>query len=93
MKNKFLDLKESEKKLAYTFYKKLKSVLKWNKSGEIQYKGRTVENSNILDLISHAITQKKILPVGYRIFYKILKLSSFPNHLIVNKKGRKILER
>ena len=42
--------------------------LKWNKDGELVYKGKVIPNSNIMELVTHAIQHDKSKPIGMKIF-------------------------
>ena len=68
-------------------------LLKFNKKGEICYKGILLKRSNIYDLINHAIHTNRIHPVHMKNFYKILAKIVIPNKLIKNKEGRNIMNK
>ena len=65
--------------------------IKINKQGEICYKGKLLERSNVYELINHAIHTHKNPPMHMRSFYKILAKSIIPNKLIRNKEGKNIM--
>ena len=69
-----------------------KENMKWNSKGEIYYKSKKVLNSNIGELIKHAINNSKSQPTGMTKFYKILAILGVPQYLILNRKGKAIIE-
>ena len=70
-----------------------KKNIKWNSKGEFYYKNQKVLNSNIGKLIKHAINDIKSQPVGMTKFYKMLAVLGIPEYLILNKKGRAIIDK
>ena len=67
--------------------------IKFNKKGEICYKGKLLKTSNVYELINHAIHSNKNPPIHMRSFYKILAKSMIPNKFIRNKEGRNIMNK
>ena len=67
--------------------------IKFNKKGEICYKGKLLKRSNVYDLINHAIHTNRSYPVHMKNFYKILAQIVIPNKLIENKEGRNIMNK
>ena len=67
--------------------------IKFNKKGEICYKGKLLKRSNVYDLINHAIHTNRSHPVHMKNFYKILAKIVIPNKLIENKEGRNIMNK
>ena len=67
--------------------------IKFNKKGEICYKGKLLKTSNVYDLINHAIHSNENPPIHMRSFYKILAKSMIPNKFIRNKEGRNIMNK
>ena len=67
--------------------------IKFNKKGEICYKGKLLKRSNVYDLINHAIHTNRTHPVHMKNFYKILAKILIPNKLIENKEGRNIMNK
>ena len=67
--------------------------IKFNKMGEICYKGKLLKRSNVYDLINHAIHTNRTHPVHMKNFYKILAKIVIPNELIKNKEGRNIMNK
>ena len=65
--------------------------IKFNKQGEICYKGKLLKRSNVYELINHALHTNKNPPIHMRSFYKILAKSEIPNKFIKNKEGRNIM--
>ena len=67
--------------------------MQWNDNGEIMYQGDAVKNSNIIQLIKHAIENDRSKPVGMKLFYKKLGSSNIPNTLISNVLGLNIINK
>ena len=67
--------------------------IKFNKKGEICYKGKLLKTSNVYELINHAIHSNKNPPIHMSSFYKILAKSMIPNKFIRNKEGRNIMNK
>jgi len=68
-----------------------KDHLKWNDAGQLIYKDKSVEGSNVSDLVKDALTKNTTNnPIGYREFYSGLRDINIPTSLILNDK-RKIL--
>ena len=53
--------------------------IKFNKKGEICYKGKLLKRSNVYDLNNHAIHTNRSHPVHMKNFYKILATIVIPN--------------
>ena len=60
--------------------------IKFNKKGEICYKGKLLKRSNVYDLINHAIHTNRSHPVHMKNFYKILAKIVIPNKLIKKRR-------
>lgn len=89
----FLILKKRVKAVKlfkYLFYNK---IFELNEDGEIIKKGKTIHGSNIVELITHAVQNVSSIPVGMKYFYTMLKKKNIPEKYIVNKKGRKIMNK
>ena len=67
------------------------NIFTFNRNGEIVKNGKTIHDSNILELISHAVQNDSSSPKGMKYFYKTLKNKNIPKKLILNKIGRKIM--
>lgn len=67
------------------FLKFHKNVLSWSPSRELIVKGTVVPNSDIVTLVNHVIRQQKDKPIGFDLFYNILKELSFPPDFVKNK--------
>ena len=67
--------------------------IKFNKKGEICYKGKLLKRSNVYDLINHAIHTNRSHPVHMKNFYKILAKIVIPYKLIKNKEGRNMMNK
>ena len=61
-----------------------KKLMKWNDNGEVIFKSKRFKNSNIKNLILHAVTNVKEKPKGYKYFYSILRKEKIPNYLLQN---------
>ena len=89
-------IKKEEKeyvKLLILFINKNKDNIKWNSKGEFYYKNQKVLNSNIGKLINHSISNMKSQPVGMTKFNKMLAVLGVPEYLILNEKGKAILDK
>lgn len=65
------------------------NVLSWNKNGEIIYRGRTIHNSHIADLLKDAMREHKgFIPVGKEEFNLGLAQSNVPLLLLENREKR-----
>ena len=94
--NSFLKNVKSEKKdyvnLISIFLNNRKEI-KWNAKGEFYYKNEKIAKSNIGKLIKHVVSDSKSHPVGMRKFYKALAILGIPKYLVLNKKGKEIIEK
>ena len=61
--------------------------------GELIIKGKIVHQSNILELITHALQNNSYTPVGMKYFYETLMKNNIPMRYISNKIGRKIMDK
>ena len=89
----FLSLKNRHKASNLFHYLDRKKIIKWNNNGEIVYKGHVIKNSNIIQLIKHAIQNESSKPAGMNFFYKRLVMSNIPHKLISNKLGLNIMNK
>ena len=64
-----------------------------NSYGEIIQNGKNIHDSNILELIAHAVQNDSSTPIGMKYFYKMLKKKNIPEKYISNKMGRKIMNK
>ena len=87
----------SEKKdyinLIVVFINNNKKNIKWNSKGEFYYKNEKVKNSNIGKLIEHVASDSRSNPIGMTKFYRLLALLGIPKYLVINKKGKEIIEK
>ena len=65
----------------------------WNSKGEFYYKNEKVTNLNIGKLIIHVVSDSKLNPIGMTKFYKMLGSLGIPNNLVLNKKGKQIIDK
>ena len=67
---------------------KKSKVVKWNAQGQVSYRGRSIPNSNIVDLVSNTtrLKSRKSLPqpAGMVEFAQALKESNTPNEYVQN---------
>ena len=83
---------EPRKKASKLFQFLMKyNIFSLNHNGEIVQNGKTIHDSNILELITHAVQNDSSSPKGMKYFYRTLKKKNFPEKFIVNKIGRKIM--
>ena len=94
--NSFVKKVKSDKKeyvnLIIVFINNNKKDIKWNSTGEFYYKDKKVTNSDIGKLIYHVVSNSKSHPVGMTKFYKMLGRLGIPKYLVLNKKGREIID-
>ena len=64
-----------------------------NSHGEIIQNRKNIQDSNILELIAHAVQNDSSTPIGMKYFYKMLKKKNIPEKYISNKMGRKIMNK
>ena len=70
-------------------------ILKWNKDGEIIFEGRTLDGSNITDLIADSMTNRQestTQPMFKSVFLKALSRANVPRTWIKNKSHKKYLQ-
>ena len=75
--------------------KNFPKIIKWNEFGELIYKDETIRESNLTDLISNVLSQKKSTasPLLHEtIFLKALSETNAPETWIKNKSKKKILQ-
>ena len=56
-------------------------------------KGKKLKESNIIELITHAVDNTSSEPVGMKYFYKTLKKNNVPERYISNKIGTQIMNK
>ena len=64
-----------------------------NNDGELIHNGNTLHDSNIVELITHAVQNVLSTPTGMKFFNKTLKKKNIPVKYISNKIGKKILNK
>lgn len=84
-----LNYKNKIKKLIYYINKF--DIISWNKNMEMVYKGKVIQNSNIVKLLYHAVKETKKNSQGMKIFYKALAEIKVPLKMIENKYGQELL--
>ena len=89
----YMSLKKRNKSLSLLYYLRKNKDIKWNKKGEILYKGKILPETNIIHLIKHAMQNDKSRPHGVKAFYRILAKANIPKKLISNKEGKHLMEK
>ena len=79
--------------LIIVFINNNKKYIKWNSKGEFYYKNVKVTNSNIGSLIKHVVRDSKSNLVGMSKFYKMLGVLGIPQYLVINEKGKEIIDK
>ena len=79
--------------LIIVFINNNRKNIKWNSKGEFYYKNKKVTNSNIGKLIKHVVSNSKSNLVGMIQFYKMLGSLGIPKYLVINKKGKEIIDK
>ena len=59
-----------------------KKLFNWNSNGELVFNDKTIKCSNIISLLTHALTHHKKKPIGYKYFYSMLKKVTIAHFLI-----------
>ena len=68
--------------------------LTWDEQRVVSYKGKRIHGSNIIDLISDAIRQRKgVEPRGWKTFSKALHESNIPQEVIGNSSRWKWMQK
>ena len=85
---------EKKKKAHKLFHYVMKhKIFQLNQDGEIMQKEKTLHESNIVELITHAVENISSTPVGMKYFYRTLKRNKVPEKYISNKIGRKTMNK
>ena len=62
-------------------------VITWDKTGEVKLEGENIPQSNISDLISDALRERKNFnPTGSKEFFRVLSKINMPKDLVRNEK-------
>ena len=62
-------------------------VITWDKTGEVKLEGESIPQSNISDLISDALRERKNFnPTGSKEFFRVLSKINMPKDLVRNEK-------
>ena len=65
----------------------------WNTRGELIYNGRTVNGSNVIDLMYDVLKDRKTAkPIGWQYFLHVLRNANVPESLVMNKDRRELLQ-
>jgi hypothetical protein len=55
----------------------------WNEKGELKYKDKTVQGSNVVDLVNDVLRKRKYFnPQGWEIFGEAVRQANVPQNLI-----------
>ena len=68
-------------------------IFSLNSDGEIIRNGETLHDSNLIQLISHAVQNDSFKPIGMKYFYTMLKKKNIPEKYVSNKYGIKIMNK
>jgi len=64
-----------------------KNLLNWDDADQLIYKGKSLQGSNVIYLITHALSpHTSARPIGYEEFHSALKDINTPTSLISNEK-------
>ena len=69
------------------------NIFRLTPDGEFIIKGKKVNDSNIVELITHAVDNISSEPIGMRYFYRTLKKNNVPERYISNKIGKQIMNK
>ena len=85
---------EKRKKASKLFqYLTTHKIFRLTPDGEFIIKGKKVNDSNIVELITHAVDNISSEPIGMKYFYRKLKKNNVPNRYISNKIGKQIMNK
>jgi hypothetical protein len=73
------------KSKAQLLLKKMKTNrdITWNEKGELKYKDKTVQGSNVVDLVNDVLRKRKYFnPQGWEIFAEAVREANVPQYLI-----------
>ena len=84
----------TEAKLLFEHLQNHPEIIKWNKRGEISFKGDELNGSNLIDLIANVMTNRKSSGslLHDTIFLKALSETNVPESWIKNRTSRKLLQ-
>ena len=89
----FLTTKKNYEASKLFHYLSKHKVFFWNDDGEIIANGNILDNSNIFELISHAVHNDSTHPIGMKFFYQTLTKNNIPIRYISNKFGRNVMNK
>ena len=76
---------------------KKSKVVNWNAQGQVSYRGRSIPNSNIIDLVSDTMRMKsrknQPQPAGLSQFVQGLKEISTPHEYVQNPDAIKAMQK
>ena len=84
-------IKSNKEEILLNYLKK--NNVKWNSRNELKYNNQVIKNSNIFQLVNHAVNKynnDNIL--GMKSFYKLLATLKIPDFIVLNKKGKLIMK-
>jgi hypothetical protein len=68
------------------FLDRHRNIISYNNKGEITFNGKTIEHSNVTDLIDFALRRSATRPIGLSEFRSALNQMNVPKTLIKNKR-------
>ena len=89
----FLNQEKRNKATKLFQYLMKHKIFLFNNNGEIVQNEITLHDSNIIELITHAVQNVSSTPIAMKYFYKKLKDNNIPQRYVSNKKGRKIMNK
>ena len=89
----FLTLEKRKKASKLFHYLTKHKIFAVNCDGEIIQNGKSLHESDIVKLITHAVENVSYTPIGMKYFYRTLKKNNIPQRYISNKMGRKIMNK
>ena len=89
----FLPLEKRQKATKLFKYLNTHKIFRLTRDGEIVVKGTKIKESNIIELITHAVDNTSSEPFGMKYFYRTLKKNNVPQRYILNKIGKQIMNK
>ena len=89
----FLTMEKRKKASKLFLYLTKYKIFPLTRDGELIENGKSLHESNIVELITHAVDNVSSKLVKIKYFYKTLKNKNVPERYISNKIGRKIINK
>ncbi|GFS45149.1 uncharacterized protein TNIN_52411 [Trichonephila inaurata madagascariensis] len=67
------------------FIQKHREEIYWTPEKELIVDGKIIRNTNVVQLITHLVRDRKIKPFGFESFDEFLKRTNFPSNFVKNK--------